>query len=246
MKDPVRNMPRAIILSISTVTLIYILTNTAYFAVLTGPEILGSSAIAVTFGERTLSSVKWLMPLAVAFCTVGGLNGAIFTSSRVLFAGARQGQLFSALNMINPRYLTPIPDLIFLGIVSSFYLITTEIIMLINYTTFVEALFAALAVSTMLALRYKLPELDRPLKVSLLVPILYLIFSALFIILPIWTAPVEAAIGVLIVLTGVPAYYLTAHWSTKPAGYQKAMDSFNRFTQMLTYSVTPTEHVSLD
>lgn len=240
MKDPTRTMPRAIILSITSITLIYILTNVAYFALLTRQQILQSDAIAVTFGQQTaLDCAKWLMPMAVALSTMGGLNGSIFAASRVLFAGARQGQLFSALNMLNLNHLTPVPSLIFLGFLTSIYLLTTDILVLINYMVFVDALFAALSVSTVLALRYKWPKLTRPLRVHTLVPILYLIFSFFLIILPIWSSPAEAALGLLILFTGVPVYYLTVSWKTKPQMYQNLLDKFNKTTQKLTLSVTP-------
>ena len=231
-------MPRAIIISISSITVIYILTNAAYFAVLSRQEILQSDAIAVLFGERVFSpGLRWLMPMAVVLSTIGGLNGGIFTFSRVLFAGARQGQLFESLQMISIRHLTPVPALLFLGLMSSIYLVTTEIQVLINYMGFVEAIFAALSVSTVLRLRHKWPALPRPLQIYILVPILYLLFSALLIILPVWTSPVEAAVGTAITLSGVPVYYLTASWQRKPKGYQKFVTSLNKFTQTITMSV---------
>lgn len=245
MKKPAKTMPRAIIMSISSITVIYILTNAAYFAVLSRQEILQSDAIAVLFGERVLSSgLRWLMPMAVVLSTIGGLNGGIFTFSRVLFAGARQGQLFESLQMISVRRLTPVPALLFLGIMSSIYLVTTEIQVLINYMGFIEAIFAALSVSTVLRLRYKWPNLPRPLQIYSIVPILYLLFSALLILLPVWTAPVEAAIGTVITLSGVPVYYLTARWQRKPKGFLKFINSLNKFTQTLTMSVVPSSSSS--
>lgn len=270
LKDSVKTMPKAIMLSVSSITLIYILTNIAYFAVLTRAQILSSSAVAVIFGEQvaktfqTMSnnnelqqpgqvdyflgllfgSAKWLMPTTIALSTVGSLNGGLFAQSRVLFAGARNGHLFSALNMLNVNQLTPVPSLIFLAILTSLYLFTTEILTLINYMVFVDAIFAALSVSTVLTLRYKLPDLERPLKILTLVPILYLLFSLLLIILPIYNSPVEASTGIVILLTGLPAYYLTARWKEKPAAYKSALDKLSLLFQALTLSVTPDSEVS--
>lgn len=280
-------MPKAIILSITSIIFIYTLTNIAYFAVLTREEILNSSAIAVIFGERVTetfrtimlspktdsmmmmtttksesnpddlykqvfnyfalfltNSTKWIMPITVALSTIGGLNGGIFAQSRVLFAGSRQGQLFSTLNMLNINQLTPIPSLIFLGFLTSLYMVTTKILTLINYMVFVDAIFAALSVSTVLKLRYKYPNLERPLKISTIVPILYLLFSLLLIILPIYTSPIETSMGILILFSGLPVYYLTARWKQKPVIYQRAIDKFNKVTQKLTLSVEPEDEVS--
>lgn len=233
-------MPRAIVISITSITFIYILTNAAYFALLTKSEILDTDAIAVLFGERTLAPfLQWLMPLFVALSTVGGLNASIFATSRIYFAAARQGQLFEALEMIHLDQLTPVPSLIFLGTTSALYLSTTKISSLIEYMTFVEASFAALAVSSLLMLRYKFPHLERPLRVPLLVPILYLIVTAAFLLLPLLSSPLEALIGLCIMVTGLPAYYLTARWRDKPKCYQGGIDRFNQITQKLTLSVRP-------
>lgn len=248
MKDPVKTMPRAIIISMITITLIYILTNVAYFAVLSPNEIRESEAIAVLFGEKIWSHLelaKWIMPITVAVSAMGGLNGGIFAFSRILFAGARQGQLFSALENIHVDYLTPIPSLLFLAFLSCFCLVTTRILTLINYMVFIEAILSALAVSTVFALRCKFPDLKRPLRIHSLVPIVYLLFSAVLVVLPIYSSPVEAAIGIVITLTGVPAYYLTANWRHKPEAYQRSLDQFNRVTQILTRSVAPSSDISI-
>lgn len=237
IKDPVKNMPKAIMISITTITIIYVLVNIAYFAVLSQQEIIASTAIAVTFGEKALGFASFLMPLSVALSTTSGLNALIFSSSRILFVGARQGQLFSLLNMISIDHLTPVPSLIVVGLMSSLYLITTQISSLINYLIFIEASFGALGVSTVLILRYKYPEIPRPLRVHTYIPVIYLIMSTLLILTPVIRNPTEALIGTFILVTGVPAYYLTANWQVKPPIYQKTIDRLNNLTQKLTLSV---------
>lgn len=239
IKNPIKNMPRAIFISITSITVIYILVNVAYFAVLSQDDMTKSTAIAVTFGKQALGWASFLMPLSVALSTTSGLNALIFSSSRILFVGARQGQLFSLLNMISVKKLTPIPSLLFIGFMSILYLITTQILSLITYLVFIEASFAALAVSTVLVLRYKFPEMRRPLRVHTYIPVLYLIISCMLIVTPIITEPAEALVGTLILLTGVPVYYLTADWKEKPHLYQMFIDKMNTLTQKLTLSITP-------
>lgn len=239
IKDPIRNMPRAIIISITSITLIYILVNVAYFTVLTPDEIKSSNAIAVLFGEKTMGLLSPLMPLSVALSTTSGLNALIFSSSRILFVGARQGQLFSLLNMINLKHLTPVPALLIVGAMSALYLSTTNIDLLVNYLVFIEAGFGALAVSTLLVLRYKMPDLQRPLRVHTYIPVIYLIASCILILTPVLQNPWEALAGVIILAAGIPVYYLTANWKVKPRVYQKSIDKVNTLTQKLTLSVAP-------
>lgn len=109
-----RNLPRAICISIPVVTVIYVCTNVAYFAVLPVNDIQASLAVAVTFGDKMLGMFAWLMPLFVACSTFGSLNGAIFASSRLFFVGARNGHLPAAISLINIKCLTPIPSIIFM------------------------------------------------------------------------------------------------------------------------------------
>jgi L-type amino acid transporter 5 len=160
-----RNLPRAIYISMPTVTIIYLLVNVAYFAVLSADEILESNAVAVSFAARVLGPVAFLMPLFVAASCLGSLNGTMFASSRMFFVGARDGQLPELLSMINLKYVTPMPSLLFLGTLSLAMLVSSDIIALINYTSFAEAAVVGVAVAGLLYLRYTQPNLHRPIKV---------------------------------------------------------------------------------
>lgn len=119
LEDPHKNLPKAIYIALPTVAIIYVLANVAYFAVLSPQELLVSQTVAVAFGNRMLGLFSWTMSLAVALSAFGGLNGAIFASSRLLFVGARSGHMPSFFTMINIHYFSPMPSLIFLVSLSS-------------------------------------------------------------------------------------------------------------------------------
>nr|XP_015924445.2 large neutral amino acids transporter small subunit 2 isoform X5 [Parasteatoda tepidariorum] len=237
LKDPFKNLPRAIYISLPLVTVIYVLANVAYFAVLTPDEVLSSNAVAVTFGEKVLGVMSWIMPFSVALSTFGGLNGNIFASARLFFVGAREGHLPSFLSMINLNYLTPAPSLVFLCILSLAYLSTTEVYVLINYTAFVEALFVTLSVSGMVWLRYKQPDLERPIKVNILLPITFLIVCAFLVTFPFYVSPWETGMGIAITLTGIPVYLITISWRKKPVLYQNAIGKITALVQKVLLSV---------
>uniref|UniRef100_A0A915N0J8 Amino acid permease/ SLC12A domain-containing protein n=1 Tax=Meloidogyne javanica TaxID=6303 RepID=A0A915N0J8_MELJA len=153
IREPHKNLPRAIYISLPTVTLIYILVNMAYFSALSPHEILESDAVAVTFAARVLGPLAVLVPFFVACSCVGSLNGIIFTSSRMFFAGARDGLLPELLAMINIDCLTPTPSLIFLGASSIAMLAFADVYVLINYLAFAESSVITCAVAGLIRLR---------------------------------------------------------------------------------------------
>ncbi|XP_036326711.1 Y+L amino acid transporter 2-like [Rhagoletis pomonella] len=215
LKDPYKNLPRAICISMPVVTLIYVVTNISYFSVLSPEEMLSSDAVAVTFGDKMLGFMSWLMPFFVACSTFGSLNGAIFASSRLFFVGARNGHLPAAISLINVNCLTPVPSLIFLCVITLVLLFIKDVYSLINYVSYVEALFTLLSVSGLLWLRYKQPKTERPIRVSLALPIIYLLTCLFLVISSVFQSPIEVGVGTTIILSGIPIYYLTIHRPVK-------------------------------
>ncbi|KAF6214780.1 hypothetical protein GE061_009523 [Apolygus lucorum] len=208
LKDPYRNLPRAIIISLPLVTVIYVLTNLAYYVVLTKEEVLKSPAVAITFGDKVFGSMAWTIPFFVVCSTFGALNGAIFASSRLFFVGARQGHLPQAIALINVNYYTPVPSLIFLCVMSIVYLLIEDVYILIDYVSFVEALFTLMSVCGLLWLRYKNPQANRPIKVNIILPILFFVICIFLVTLPCYVRPMEVGIGLLIIISGIPVYYI--------------------------------------
>ncbi|ELK11246.1 Large neutral amino acids transporter small subunit 2 [Pteropus alecto] len=225
--DPYKNLPRAIFISIPLVTFVYVFANVAYVTAMSPQELLASNAVAVTFGEKLLGVMAWIMPISVALSTFGGVNGSLFTSSRLFFAGAREGHLPSVLAMIHVKRCTPIPALLFTCISTLLMLVTSDIYTLINYVGFINYLFYGVTVAGQIVLRWKKPDIPRPIKINLLFPIIYLLFWAFLLVFSLWSEPVVCGIGLAIMLTGVPVYFLGVYWQHKPK-------CFNNFIKLLT------------
>lgn len=237
LKDPYRNLPRAIGISMPLVTIIYVCANIAYFTVLSPQDLLDSNAVAVTFSDRTLGVMSWIMPLFVAASTFGGLNGAIFTSARLFFVGARQGHLPECLALINAKVLTPLPALLFVGLTSLVMLCSSDVYMLINYTSFVESSFIGVSVAGLLYLRYKQPNLKRPIKVNLFFPIFFMLIMLFLIIFPLFYSPFECLMGIAFTASGIPVYILGVAWKGKPKTFKQWIASITSVTQKSLYSV---------
>ncbi|KAM6919788.1 large neutral amino acids transporter small subunit 2 isoform 2-T2 [Lycodopsis pacificus] len=244
--DPHRNLPRAILISIPLVTFVYMATNVAFITVMSPQELLASNAVAVTFGEKMLGVMSWIMPISVALSTVGGVNGSLFTSSRLFFAGAREGHLPRLLAMIHVTNCTPIPALLFTLSSTLLMLCTSDIYTLINYVGFINYFFYGLTVAGQIVLRYRAPDMHRPIKVSLIWPMIYLVFSAFLLVLSFFSDPVVCGTGVAILLTGVPVYFLGVYWQNKPRCWNIAIGKITRLCQKLCVVVYPVTVRSVD
>lgn len=231
--NPFVNLPRAIYISLPLVTFVYVLGNVAYLAVLTASEILSTKAIANDFAARALGPASGIMPFMVALAAFGGLSVHIMTSSRMCFVGARYGHFPAMLSHINVQRFTPVPSLVFLCLLSLIMLCFSDVEALITYSSFVETFFIALSVSGILWLRYKRPNMERPIKIPVWIPIFFVIICIFLLIVPCYDAPYEVGMGVLITASGIPIYVLCIAQGKKPRWFTNAMVSVTHFIQKL-------------
>lgn len=241
--EPTKNLPRAIAISCAICTVLYGLANVAFYAGTSPEELLESNAIAVDFADRFYGIFAWIMPVLVAFSCFGTVNGVMLTSSRLFFVAGRHQHMPWVLSFINPYLNTPIPAVLFTALLSGCYLLLSDnIYTLINYVQIVNWLAIGIATLGLLYLRIKQPPKDypRPLKVNLFFPILFLAGCIFLVVFPIYQAPVDTAIGIGIMLSGVPVYLIFVHWAGKIGFIDSFMNSLTRSIQKLLL-VVPTK-----
>uniref|UniRef100_A0A671VDP2 b(0,+)-type amino acid transporter 1 n=1 Tax=Sparus aurata TaxID=8175 RepID=A0A671VDP2_SPAAU len=208
LKDPYRNLPLAIMIGIPLVTVCYVMVNIAYFTVMTPTELLLSPAVAVTFGDRVLYPMSWIVPLFVVFSTFGSANGSCFTAGRLAYVAGREGHMVKILSYVSLRRCTPSPALIFNGFLGIFYIIPADINTLINYFSFAQWAFYGMAALALIVMRFTRKEMHRPIKVPIVIPGLMLVVSCYLVLAPIIEEPrMEHLYCTIFIFSGLLLYY---------------------------------------
>lgn len=237
--EPAKNLPKAIIISCVLVTVVYTLTIVAFHTTLSVGEVLSAEAVAVTFANRLYGGFALLVPVFVAMSTFGGVNGILFTSSRLFYAGAEEKQMPSILSMIQVKHLTPMPAVIAMCLLSLVYLLSNDIYLLINYVGFASWLAIGLAVACVPYLRWKHPDWERPIKIHLFWPIIYILATIFITAVPMFSDPVGTLMGCIIIATGIPVYFLFIGWKSKPRWLNGIVDTATLALQKTMVVVPP-------
>jgi len=211
-RDPSRLIPRALILSISLITLLYVAVNAIYIYLLP-METIGMSSLVMSDVMNLLlgSHGQLSLDAFVMIVSLAGINGMIMTGSRLTVAVAEDRAVFRFLAQSADRHRAPYRAIILISGLSFLMVAWGTFHRLLFFTGVAVWLFFALVTGSLFILRYKFPELTRVYRVKLY-PVIPLIFLATCILLFINTVlyyPYQSAIGLALVLSGLPLYALS-------------------------------------
>ncbi|NXB55872.1 S7A13 protein, partial [Struthidea cinerea] len=213
MKSPSRNIPLTVMTAVPAVIVFYLLVNVSYLTVLTPKEIVSSVAVAVTWADRVIPSVAWIIPLSVAVSIFGALNSSMFALGRLSYAGSQSGHLPVLISMLNVHSCTPAPAMIFSTTIASIFIIPSDLITLTNYFGFSAWLMIGLTCASLIVLRYREPHLHRPYKVFLPVPFVMVAMSFFLVLAPIvWSPNMQYVYAFLFMLGSVIVYLPFIHF----------------------------------
>merc|ERR1719414_2013752 len=194
---------------------------------------INSEAVAITFMEATFGSIgKWMVVISVALCSMGTINGSFLSDTKYLFAAGRVRQFPPLFAMIQLDFLTPISAMVFLAAMSIVYSIIPNAEMFQSYTSLAVQIKIMMGMIALLVLRWKEPNMERPVKVPIVLVVGTLVIMVALIVLSLVANPVVIGLGLVLLLAAVPLYYLTRLMS-KSAAIQSDMDKLTLFTQLM-------------
>ena len=225
VRDPGKNLARALLWGCGIVVILYVLANLAYVAILPFSEIQHApqNRVAVTMMNAVFGHTGAMcMAAAIIISTFGCNNGLILAGARVYYAMARDGLFFKKIATTNAFHV-PAAALVAQGIWTALLTLPRTVTtnrangavtygnvytQLLEYIVSADLVFYVLLVAAVIVLRRKEPNAERPYRTwgYPIVPLISILLAALLIIDLAWLAPTTSGIGIVIMLTGIPVY----------------------------------------
>jgi APA family basic amino acid/polyamine antiporter len=210
IKNPQRVLPRALVLGLLLVGVIYLLINAVYLYALPITQVAKEETIAQAAAVTLFSSsaARWLSA-TIALSCFGAMSCAILSSARVSFAMARDGAFFHAMGRLHPRYRTPALSLVALSAWAIVLALSGSFDQLYTYVMFMMVLSYLAAVAGLFVLRRTQPDTPRPYRCTgyPYLPALYVLMAGAWALNSVVTRPKETLIGIGIVFLGAPFYF---------------------------------------
>ncbi len=211
VKDPLRNLPRAILIGVLCVIAVYVSANIAYVHVLSAPALAATKTPAADvagklLGENGASAITILIVIS----SFGFLNLALLSAPRVYYAMAADGLFFKSIAKLSPRFHAPTNAILLQGFLAALFALTNTYEKLVNYAVFADWIFFALAGAALMVFRATLPNAPRPYKTPLypLTPLLFIVAGVGIVVNTFITNTKNAVMGAVIIAMGVPVYFL--------------------------------------
>ncbi|MCH5138116.1 amino acid permease [Clostridiaceae bacterium UIB06] len=211
MKNPAKDLPRAIVGGLSLVMAVYILINIAYLFVLPASALAATKTPAadvatIIFG----ASGGKIITIGILVSIFGALNGYILTGMRIPYAMALENKLPASkwLSKLHPTFKAPINSGILVTIVSILLILSGKFDQLTDLLVFVIWIFYCMTFYAVIVLRKNQPNLHRPYKVPLypIMPAIAIIGGLYIILNTLFTQPLNAGLGIVLTLIGYPIY----------------------------------------
>ena len=215
VRDPERNLPRAILFGVMIVIAVYVSANVAYVHVLSAPVLASTRTPAADLARHVFG--PWgddALNVLVIVSSFGFLNLALMTAPRVYYAMARDGLFFETVARVSPRTHVPVAAIATQGILAAVFALSSTFASLVDYAVFADWVFFALAGVALLVFRRTRPDAPRPYRAPLY-PVLPLVFAiaGFSIVGNTFVTNLPGALTDLAIMAaGVPVYFAWQRW----------------------------------
>ena len=219
VRDPARNVPRAVIGGGLLIALLYLAVNAAYFYALPFDSVVTSSSTAYpdapAVAARTAQTFLGSDALSIAaiiflISTVGALNGVLLTRARVPYAAARDGLFFQRFARLSPGASVPSASIVLHGLLAALLVVSGTFDQLTNLATLIFVLFWALSGVALLVLRRTMPDAARPFRTPLypFVPLAFVLAMTGILVSAFIESPTESSATLALLAMGLLLYPL--------------------------------------
>jgi basic amino acid/polyamine antiporter, APA family len=220
IRDPERNLPRAILIGVAIVIAVYLSANVAYVHVLSAPTLAATPTPAAALATEVLGPRGAdALSVLVIISTFGFLNLALMTAPRVYYAMAQDGLFFASVARISPRTHVPVAAIATQGILAAVFALFNTYDRLLGYAVFADWIFFSLAGVALIVFRRTRPDAPRPYRTPLypLVPIIFVAAGTGIVLNLFVDDPVNAVVGSAIIAIGVPVFFVWRRLQTRAA-----------------------------
>ncbi len=231
VKNPQRNLPLSLAMGTGIVILLYVLANYVYVNVLplhgdphgatlmargieyATEDRVATAVMQVIFGPAGAA----IMAIAILVSTFGCANGLILSGARVYYAMAKDGLFFHSAARVHPKYRTPVASLAVQAVWTSILCLSGTYGQLLDYIIFAVLVFYILTIVALFVLRRTEPDAPRPYRAIgyPVLPAIYVLMALYIDIVLLRYKPQYTWPGLIIVLLGIPVYFL---WSKRGTG----------------------------
>src|SRR5271157_189571 len=227
IKNPQRVLPRAMVLGVLLVAVIYLAINAVYLYALPITQVAKEETIAQAAAVSLFSpsAGRWLSG-TIALSCFGALSCMVLSGGRVPFAMARDRAFFHSMGRLHPRYRTPAVSLIALSALGIIFALSGTFDQLYTYVMFMQVVSYAATVAGLFVLRQTRPDVPRPYRCTgyPYLPALYVVFAGAWALNSVFTRPKETLIGVGIAFLGAPFYYF---WRRQLKSHPEQLQDFD-------------------
>lgn len=218
VRDPSRFVPRALGLGTAAVVVVYALLNLLYVYSMPVEQLASlHGSVVDVIADRLFGPVAGSVVAALTMVSIAAsISAMIFAGPRVYYAMARDGAFLPSAARVHPTWRTPAVAIVAQGAWSALLVLTGGFSQLIEYTGFAVVLFSGIAGVALFVLRRRVPDEPRPFRAwgYPWAPALFVGASALIVMNAIWRTPGPSGAGVLIILAGLPLYWIL-QWTNR-------------------------------